>query len=82
METINIELKVEKTFDIDVELSDVIYGINDLPMKKRWNYVSQIINSIQLDLSDLTDEQKQIVKEYLTKKLSIFDNNVKAKIVE
>ncbi len=72
METINIELKVEKTFDIDVELSDVIYGINDLPMKKRWNYVSNIINAIELNLSDLTDAQRQIIKEYLLIKLAIF----------
>ena len=72
METINIELKVEKTFDIDVELSDVIYGINDLPMVKRWNYVAQIINAVELDLSDLTDTQKQIIKEFLLIKLAIF----------
>lgn len=74
METINIELKVEKTFDIDVHLSDVIYGINDLPMKKRWNYVSQIINAIELNLSDLTEEQKGIVNNFLMKKLQLFSN--------
>ena len=83
METISVEIKVEKTIDVDVHLSDVIYGINDLPMKRRWNYVAQIINAIQLDLSELTDEQKQIVKDFLTKKLEIFnDNNEKAKIIE
>lgn len=83
METISVEIKVEKTIDVDVHLSDVIYGINDLPMVRRWNHVASIINAIQLDLSELTDGQKQLVKEFLTKKLEIFnDNNEKAKIVE
>lgn len=75
METISLEIKVEKTIDVDVHLEDVIYGINDLPMKRRWSYVSQIINEIELNLSELTDEQKRIVKDYLTKKLSLFDND-------
>ena len=44
MEKINIELKIEKTIDVDVELDDIIWGINDLPIKKRWNHVAKIIN--------------------------------------
>ena len=67
MEKINIELKIEKTIDVDVELDDIIWGINDLPIKKRWNHVAKIINAIQLDLSELTDGQKLLIKEFLIK---------------
>ena len=72
METINVELKLDHKIDIDVRLDDVIDGINDCEMKKRWNYIAQIINGVQLNLSDLTEEQKAIIKKYLTDKLSLF----------
>ena len=72
METINVELKIDRKIDINVRLDDVIDGINNCEMKRRWNYISQIINGVQLNLSDLTDEQKVIIKKYLTDKLSLF----------
>lgn len=72
METINVELNLNHKIDIDVRLDDVIDGINDCEMKRRWNYIAQIINGVQLNLSDLTDEQKAIIKKYLTDKLALF----------
>ena len=72
METINVELKLDHKIGIDVRLDDVIDVINDCEMKRRWNYIAQIINGVQLNLSDLTDEQKAIIKKYLTDKLSLF----------
>lgn len=72
METINVELRLDHKVDIDVRLDDVIDGINSCEMKRRWNYIGQILNDVQLDLSDLTDEQKSIIKKYLTDKLSLF----------
>ena len=72
METINVELKLNHKVDIDVDLFDVIDAINNCEIKKRWNYIAQIINDVQLNLSDLTDEQKAIIKKYLTNKLSLF----------
>lgn len=72
METINIELKLDRKIDIDVRLSDIIDGINNCEMKRRWNYIAQIINGIQLNLSDLSEEQKTIIKKYLIDKLSLF----------
>ena len=67
-----MELKLDHKVDIDVRLDDVIDGINNCEMKRRWNYISQIINGVHLNLSDLTDEQKAIIKKYLTDKLSLF----------
>ena len=71
-ETINVKLRLDHKVDIDVRLDDVIDGINSCEMKRRWNYISLILNDVQLNLSDLTEEQKAIVKEYLTNKLSLF----------
>jgi len=72
METINVELKLDHKIDIDVRIDDVIDGINDCEMKRRWNYIAQIINGVQLNLSDLTDEQKAMIKAYLSYKLVLF----------
>jgi hypothetical protein len=72
METINVELVLDHKIDIDVRLDDVIDGINYCEMKKRWNYIALILNDVQLNLHDLTDEQKAIIKKYLTDKLSMF----------
>lgn len=72
METINVELRLDHKVDIDVRLDDVIDGINSCEMKRRWNYIALIINDVQLNLSDLTDEQKAIIKKYLNDKLSLF----------
>ena len=72
METINVELKLDHKIDIDVRIDDVIDGINNCEMKRRWNYIVQIINGVQLNLSDLTDGQKAIIKKYLSDKLVLF----------
>jgi hypothetical protein len=72
METINVELKLDHIINIDVRLDDVIDGINDCEMKRRWNYIALILNDVQLNSSNLTDEQKEVIKKYLTDKLSLF----------
>lgn len=72
METINVELRLDHKVDIDVRIDDVIDSINSCEMKRRWNYISLILNDVQLNLSDLTAEQKAIIKKYLNDKLSLF----------
>jgi len=72
METIDIEVKIDRMLEVTVHIADVIEGINKAPMTKRWNYISQIINGVQMDLSDTTDEQKAIIKKYLSDKLLLF----------
>lgn len=72
METINIEIRIDKKMDVTVHIADVITGINEAPMTTRWNYIAQILNGVQMDLSDTTNEQKAAIKKYLTNKLSLF----------
>lgn len=73
METIEIEVSINQNVRIDIPIWEVIGGINEVSMAKRWNYIAQIINGVQLNLSDTTDEQKEIIKKYLTDKMSLFD---------
>jgi hypothetical protein len=74
MDTIEVEIRLDQKVDVSVQIGDVIWGINELPMKKRWNYVATIINSVHTNLSDMTDEQREIVRKYLTDKLELFSN--------
>lgn len=72
METIEIEIRIDKKMDVSVHIEDVIAGINEAPIKRRWHYIAQLLNGVQVDLSDLTVEQKALVKKYLSDKLSLF----------
>jgi len=72
METIEIEVKIDQKVDVHVPIDEVIEGINEAPMTRRWNYIARLINGVQMDLSDTTDEQKAIIKKYLTDKLLLF----------
>jgi len=72
-EIITVELRLDHKVDIDVKLDEVIDGINSLEIKKRWNLIANILNEVQLSVSDLTDEQKEIIKNYLNDKLLLFN---------
>jgi len=72
-EIITVELRIDHKVDIDVRLDEVIDGINSLEIKKRWNLIANILNEVQLSVSDLTDEQKEIIKNYLNDKLLLFN---------
>ena len=72
MDTIQVEIKVNNTFNTDIEISDVIEAINEAPIQRRWNYIAQIINEVKVDLTGLTEEQKEIIKKYLTDSLKQF----------
>jgi hypothetical protein len=72
MERINIELTLDHKVDIDIKIDDIIDGINNCEMKRRWNHIAQIINGVHLSSSELTDEQKTIVKNYLESKIKLF----------
>jgi hypothetical protein len=73
-EIITVELRLDHKVDIDVKLDEVIDGINSLEIKKRWNLIANILNEVQLSVSDLTDEQKEIIKNYLNDKLLLFNS--------
>jgi len=67
-----IEIHINEKMAIDVGIDEIIDGINNKEMAKRWNYVANILNGVKNDSSDLTDEQRAIIKKYLTDKLALF----------
>jgi len=73
MENINVELTLNKRVYVNVDIEDVVGSINDLPMTRRFNYIGHLINNIETDIKELTDEQKGIIKKYLKNKLKAFN---------
>jgi hypothetical protein len=75
MEKIEVEIKVSELVRVDIDVEDVIDAMNELDIKKRWNYIGKILNGVQMDLSSLNDEQKNIIKKYLTNRLELFQSS-------
>lgn len=73
MNTIRTEVKIDDRIFVDVDITDIIDSINTMSMTDRWNYIAQIINDVQLNISDLTDHQKLTVYNYLRSKSSLFE---------
>jgi hypothetical protein len=69
-EKIEVEVRINKLVDVEVDLYDIIDKINNLPNLRKWNYVGYILSQVNLDLSETTEEQKNIIKDFLEKKLT------------
>jgi hypothetical protein len=74
-ETINVEVRVNKLVDADVQLYDVIDTINNLPNLRKWNYVAYILNNLELNISEINEEQREIIKKFLGQKLNKFNED-------
>lgn len=73
MAQIELEVKINQRLDVKFDGSELIEAINQLPEVERWNYLGQILNELELQTDNLTKEQKDLVKSFLTKKLSLFE---------
>lgn len=72
MEEIEVEVKINTKVQVPVSIDELIEGINKAPMTKRWHYIAKIINEVEVDIVHTTDKQKEVIKKYLTGKLSLF----------
>jgi hypothetical protein len=72
MENIQVEVKLDQKVYVDINLDDIIDGINSCHMKRRWNYIAKIINAVHLNLTDLTEREKENIKDYLVNRLKMF----------
>lgn len=71
-----IEVAINDTVFVEASTTQIVESINELSMPERWNYLAQILNGIYSKKDDLSDKQKQIVKEFLEEKLKIFEEEV------
>lgn len=74
MGTINVNVKVSETVNIDLEVSEIIDAINENNCLSRWSLIGKILNGVEAHISKLTPEQKEIIKDFLSKKLQLFND--------
>ena len=72
MDIINLDIDLNQIVNIDVSLDEIIDSINNCSMKGRWNYIAKIISKVELNINNLSDSERQIIKDYLQRKLDIF----------
>ena len=70
--TMEVEIHINEHINVDVTIADIIDAINEWPMAKRWVYISHIINGVALNIDDLTEEQREIIINYLESKILMF----------
>lgn len=73
MEEIEVEIQIDQKMEVKVRLDELIEGINDMPIERRWNSIAQVLNGIEVNVSELSEEQRDIVHRYLINKLSLFE---------
>ena len=76
---IEVTVRIDKEVETEVHVSDVIYAANRIPMRFRWNIIASMLKNIELDESQLEDnddkltvEQRQLVIAFLQNQLDRF----------
>ncbi|MCU0337978.1 MAG: hypothetical protein MUF12_09015 [Sediminibacterium sp.] len=73
-EEIEVEITVHKKVTVPVDIHQVIDSINNLAITRRWNFVAQVLNSIDAENDkDLTEEHRTAIRKYLVDKLRKFE---------
>lgn len=76
-DTITVEVDIRERVDVHIDVSDVLYAINQKELKGRWSAVATILNGICTneveDDEPLTPEQTEIIIKFLKNKLEIFN---------
>ena len=70
---INVDIRVNQTVNIDIEIDTVIEAINEEPITTRLNTIASLINGIDTnEFESLNQEKQNIVINYFEKKLTEF----------
>ena len=78
MDTIEIEVKVNTTIDVPLGIGFIINQINVMPITRRWNVIANILNGIESPITELNDEQREIIKMFLAKKIELYKSKTTA----
>ena len=73
MEEIEVEIQIDQKMEVKIRLDELIESINDMPIERRWNSIAQVINGIEVNVTELSEEQRDVVYRYLKKKLALFE---------
>lgn len=72
MATIEVEIDVRETVKAEVNVRDIIYGMENLPIAQKWAAIEDILDGIKV-AEDLTDSQREVVIKFLKNQLDRFE---------
>ena len=75
METINLEVTINKGIAVDIPIEEIINGLNKIPLTERWNAAAQILNQLHLDVKDMRPAQIDYIKEYVRRLGVLLETN-------
>ena len=71
MENLTVEIDIKQRVKVNVDVSEILWEVNELPIGRKWGVVSNILNGIKLN-EELTDSQKDVIKKWLTNQCERF----------
>lgn len=74
MNKITVEISISKNMDVEVDIDDVLFEINELPLVNRINYVAHLINKIDVESGELNKDHKEKVVDWLNKQIKRFES--------
>lgn len=81
-ESIQVEIDIRELVTVNVDAGEIIHAINSMHLTKKWGIIGNILTHVRLTGKDehgddlevselLTDEQKELVRKFLNKQLSL-----------
>lgn len=65
-----VSVRVKQSFDVDVELDDIIQVIQEMPLAQRLNVIASLINDIDTESDHIDPEQTELIIDWLQDKLT------------
>lgn len=70
-EPLTLEVRIDKKIDYDFDVMDILHSIDTQPIRQKWNLIAHLINNVDEDITELDDEAKTIIKNWLERKLEL-----------
>lgn len=68
-----ITLPIKQRFEVDIDLDELAYEINELSLEYRFNWIGKFINNIEIeDVEKLHPEHKALIKDWLERQIIKF----------
>lgn len=68
-----ITLPIKQKFEVDIDLDEIAYEINELSLEYRFNWIGKFISNIEIeDVEKLAPEHKALIKDWLERQIIKF----------
>lgn len=63
---LKMNVEVKTNVDVEIHIEDIAEKINMIPIKNRWNFISTLINEIDVEETELLDnDHLEMIGNYL-----------------